>query len=312
MVELDSIFSDDWADDHRSGLIAVVGRPNVGKSTLINAVLGQKIAIVTAKPQTTRQRQLGIHTTDAAQILFIDTPGIHKPHTRLGDYMIGTAHDALKDADVILWIMDASQPPTAEDSHISELIGQIVPNTPVVLVLNKMDLLRDDRNLAEHQLLYDSHSVLRTSAANVVGIDELLNCLVPLLPLGPRYFPADQASDANLRFVAAELIREQIIELTSEEIPYTVAVEINSFREKPDLTIIEATIYVERESQKGIIIGKRGSMIKRIGSLARAELETQLESKVHLETRVKLLKNWRSNEAFMRRVGYSPPKRKDS
>ena len=312
MVELDSIFSDDWAEDHRSGLIAVVGRPNVGKSTLINAVLGQKIAIVTAKPQTTRQRQLGIYTTAAAQILFIDTPGIHKPHTRLGDYMIGTAHDALKDADVILWIMDASQPPTAEDSHISELIGQIVPNTPVVLALNKMDLLRDDRDLAEHQSLCDSHSVLRTSAANVMGVDELLTCLVPLLPLGPRYFPADQASDANLRFVAAELIREQIIELTSEEIPYTVAVEINSFREKPDLTIIEATIYVERESQKGIIIGKRGSMIKRIGSLARAELETQLETKVHLETRVKLLKNWRSNEAFMRRVGYSPPKRKDS
>lgn len=310
MSELDSIFSDDWAEDHRSGLVALVGRPNVGKSTLINAILGQKIAIVTAKPQTTRRRQLGIHTSTEAQILFIDTPGIHKPKTKLGDYMVGVAHDAVKDADVILWIVDASQAPTDDDRRIADLFRQIVPKTPTVLALNKIDLVSDQREWPDHEALYEFSRVERTSATAGVGIDGLLKSLSALLPTGPRYFPSEQLSDANLRFLAAEVIREQIIELTSEEIPYTVAVEIDRYRERPEVTVIDATIFVERASQKGIVIGKRGKMIKQIGTRARATLESQLEKRVRLDTRVKVLKNWRSNEEFMRRVGYSMPKRK--
>ncbi len=309
MNELESIFSDDWGEDHRSGLVAVVGKPNVGKSTLINAILGQKIAIATAKPQTTRQRQLGIYTSDEAQILLIDTPGIHKPKSVLGNYMVGVAHDALKDADVILWILDAAAPPTDGDRNIASLLEKIVPRTPRVLALNKTDLAPDNIDFEEHLSLCERQSALPISAEKRRGIAGLIGCLIPLLPRGPRYYPADQASEANMRFIAAEIIRERIIELCSDEIPHAVAVEITEFREKRHITQIEASIFVERGSQKGIIIGKRGGMIKRIGIEARAELEALLEARVNLETRVKVQKNWRGNAEFMRRIGYRLPKR---
>lgn len=312
MDDLDSIFSDDWSHDHRSGLVAVVGRPNVGKSTLINTVLGQKVAIVAPKPQTTRQRQLGIHTTDEAQILFIDTPGIHTPKSLLGEFMLRVAHDALRDADVVLWIVDASSPPRKADHRISDVIGRFARSAPLVICLNKCDLLDASFDGKAWLALSDSAHVVTTSATEGRGIGDLLNCLRPLLPLGPRFYPAEQISEANLRFLAAEIVREKVIESTSAEIPHAVAVEIVRFEESPELSHIDAVIYVERQSQKGIAIGKRGGMIKRIGVAARAELQQTLETKVHLATRVKALKNWRSNEAFMRRVGYALPKRRTS
>lgn len=308
MDDLDSIFSDDWGADHRSGVVSIIGRPNVGKSTLINAILGQKIAIVTAKPQTTRRRQLGIYTRPEAQILFVDTPGIHQPHNCLGDYMVKAAHDALKDADVILWIVDASQTPNSQDRRIAARLDNMA--APKLLALNKIDLVGKGRGRSPYLTLIDAHKALETSGQEKRGIDELVDSLIPLLPRGPRYYPAEQASEASLRFMAAETIREKIIELASEEIPYAVAVDINRFKEKANIAIIEAFIYVERDSQKGIIIGRRGRMIKQIGIRARADLEKLLGTSVHLETRVKVLKNWRSNEEFMRRVGYKMSKGK--
>lgn len=307
-MSLDSIFNEDWSEDHRSGVVAVVGRPNVGKSTLVNAILGQKIAITTPKPQTTRRNQLGIYTTGDIQILFTDTPGLHKPHNTLGEYMMTVAESALKDADVIVWILDVSEEPQKADEYIAETIQAKRGKIPVLLVLNKIDLVPNKTAFDEHLALIEHQQVFKVSASENLGVTELLDAVKELLPLGPRYYPADEVSDLNMRFIAAEIVREKVIMHTEQEIPHSVAVEVTDYKDKEKRTEIYATIYVERDSQKGIIIGKKGSMIKQIGTEAREDIGNMIERKVFLDLHVKVLKNWRSNEAFMRRVGYKMPK----
>jgi GTP-binding protein Era len=303
---IDSIFSDDWPDDHRSGVVAIVGRPNVGKSTLINALLGQKIAIVAPKPQTTRTRQLGIYTTPHLQILFTDTPGLHEPHNKLGEMMLESIHQALSDADAILWIVDASQPPNSEDQRIAQTLNERASKKPVLLVLNKADLSLQYADA--YRALFAPREERAISALNGEGVAELIPLLSEWLPLGPRYFPTEQVSDANMRAIAAEIIREKVILNTEKEIPYSVAVKIEEYRETEERTYISATLYVERDSQKGILIGAGGKMIKTIGTQARHDLIALLETPVHLELNVKVLKDWRDDKALMRRMGYRMPK----
>lgn len=308
MNDLETVFDDQWPEHHRSGFIAVVGRPNVGKSTLINAILGQKIAIVTPRPQTTQRQQLGIYSREEVQIIFVDTPGLHAPKHKLGEFMVSVAQDALRDADLILWVLDVSTPPERSDLHIAETIAAVRGDTPVILALNKADLLGEDAREAHieaHKALVPHEQALLISALENAGVEALVEDLITRLPEGPRYYPIDQVSEVNLRFIASEVIREKIMLNTEEELPHAVAVEIDSYNERSDnLTYISAIIHIERDSQKGIIVGKGGSMIKRIGSQAREELAQILETKIFLDLRVKVLKNWRSDERLMRRLGY--------
>lgn len=309
-MTIDDIFDETWPEDHRSGVVAVVGRPNAGKSTLINRILGQKIAIVTAKPQTTRKRQLGIYTRPDGQILFVDTPGLHRPQNKLGAYMIEVAEFAIRDADLILWVLDASNPPQAGEKHIAARLEMLKGNLPVLLALNKRDRFTPETDLDPHLALIDHEAVVTLSALNGDNIEGLLAAIFERLPLGPRYYPADQVSEVNMRFIAAEIIREAVIENTDQEIPHSVAVEINEYKERSaDLTYIDALVYVERDSQKKIIIGKAGSMIKRIGSRAREQLAHSIGTRVFLDLHVKVLKDWRSDDGFLRRVGYRLPSR---
>jgi len=315
MTDLDTVFEDSIPPDHRSGVVAVVGRPNVGKSTLINNILGQKIAIVSPKPQTTRRQQLGIYTEDHAQILFMDTPGLHKPHHKLGEYMVGVAEEALKDADTILWVLDISVEPTKEDIYIAETVQKLRGATPLILALNKVDLVdakTRERHLDQYNQLVDNDAAVLVSAMNGSGVKELVDFLRDGMPFGPRYYPVDQVSEVNMRFIAAETIREKIILNTEQEIPYSVAVEVTEYKERSEtLTYISANIYIERDSQKGIIIGKNGDMIKRIGSEARNELSELVGTQIYLDLHVKVLKNWRMDEDLMRRLGYRLPKKND-
>lgn len=303
--DLDDIFNDDLPPDHRSGFVAVVGRPNVGKSTLINRILGQKIAIVTNKPQTTRKRQLGIYTQENGQVMFIDTPGLHRPHHKLGEYMIEVAEYAIRDADIILWVLDVSTAPQESDVYIAETLMRLRNEAPVILVLNKADLIGETADLTAHTNLIPHLEAVRVSAMTGAGVDDLLNIIVSHMPLGPRYYPTDQVSEVNMRFIASEIIRERVIENTEQEIPYSVAIEIEEYKERSDdLTYINATIYVERESQKGILVGKNGNMIKQIGVEARQALSEATGTRIYLDLHVKVLKDWRSNIPLLRRLGY--------
>ncbi|RME36093.1 MAG: GTPase Era [Thermoflexia bacterium] len=293
---------------HKSGFVAVIGRPNVGKSTLMNQLLGQKIAIVSPKPQTTRTRIQGILTRPDAQIIFVDTPGLHRPLHKLGEAMVATAASAIPDADVVLFVVDVSVMPTEEDRMIADLIRQRTTK-PVILVLNKMDLLPPEKVKPHTEAYWDlvpqRADWMMTIATEGVNLDKLLDQIVRHLPEGPRYYPGDLVTDQTEREIAAELIREQVLRFTHEEVPHSVAVVVEEYKERENGGVsIAATIYVEKESQKGILIGAGGQMLRRIGTAARQEIERMVGGKVYLELWVKVSKNWRRNPAMIRRLGY--------
>ena len=295
-------------EDHRSGFVAVIGKPNVGKSTLMNAYLGQKVAIVSDKPQTTRRRLLGILTRSDAQVIFVDTPGIHQPRHKLGQFMVQTAALAIPDADEILFVVDVSTMPDDEDRRIAALIAEH-EHIPVILVLNKMDLLPPERVQAHTNAYFDlvrHDDWMMLSATRGDNLDKLMARIIAHLLPGPRYYPEDQVTDQTVRAIAAELIREQVLRFTHQEVPHAVAVLVDEFKERSaDMTYIHATIVVERESQKGILLGEGGQMIKRISTAARREIEQLVGTRVYLELLVKVWKKWRKDEADLRRLGYA-------
>lgn len=297
----------DVPPDHRSGFVAVVGRPNVGKSTLMNAILGQKLAIVSPKPQTTRNRILGILTLDDLQAIFIDTPGIHRPRHKLGEFMLAEALSALPDADLVLWVVDVSRPPNDEDGQVATSLSRHA--LPVILILNKMDITPPTA-LLEHgrryrELLPTVTEDIAISALQGQGVPAVVDLLRRYLPPGPRYYPPDQITDVQERFLVAELIREKALLHLREEVPYAVAVDLEEFTERPGgVVYIAARLFVERESQKGILIGHEGGMLKRIGSEARQEIEALLEKRVYLDLRVVVKPKWRRDPAELRRLGY--------
>jgi len=281
----------------------------VGKSTLINALLGQKIAAVSPKPQTTRVNQLGILTNEEAQVVFVDTPGLHLPHNKLGEGMNAVAAQALSDADVVLWLVDANQPPHEEDQIITARLAEMAELPPVLQILNKTDLINEDvlaERCEEYARLFPKITQISVSALTGKGLPELLAAVTALLPQGEALFPDDQVTDLYERDIAADLIREAALEHLREEVPYALAVRIDDYQERGEEgAFISATLFVEKDSQKGIVIGKGGLMLKEIGKSSRAAIEKMSGRKVYLELRVKVSKNWRSNLAFLKQMGYT-------
>ena len=295
----------DELKDFRSGYVSIIGRPNVGKSTLLNSILGDKIAIVTSKPQTTRNKIIGIKTLDAAQIIFIDTPGIHRPRHKLGETMIRAAKEALNEVDVILIMVEPCEPDKG-DRVIIDLLKKV--QSPVFLLINKIDIFRksDILPIIDHfKELYPFKEIIPISAIKHDGINLLIKRICDYLPPGPRYYPDDLITDQMERFMVSEIIREKTMYMTKEELPYSVAVKVAEWKEREDgLISINCNIYVERNGQKAIIIGKRGAMLKAIGSAARLEIEKLLNTKVFLEIWVKVKKNWRNDIRFLKELGY--------
>jgi GTP-binding protein Era len=292
----------------KSGFISIIGRPNVGKSTFLNSAIGQKIAIMSDKPQTTRNRIQGVLTRENSQMVFIDTPGIHKPKHRLGDFMLKVAVNALKEVDLILFMITADESFGKGEEFIINQLKTV--ETPVFLVINKIDLVHPDELLkiiVQYKDLYPFKEIVPISALNGNNMDRLLDMIEDYLPEGPQYYPAGQVTDHPERFIISEIIREKVLHLTREEVPHSVAVVIDQIEKRDDeknLVHIMATIIVERDSQKGILIGKQGRMLKEIGKRARLEIEHLLGSKVFLELWVKVQSDWRNRLTYLREYGY--------
>lgn len=293
----------------RSGFVTVVGRPNAGKSTLLNHLLGQKVLIVSDKPQTTRNRIQCIVTEDRGQIVFLDTPGIHKPKHKLGEYMVEEAKESLGDVDIILYMVDAAVPLGRGEEFVIEMLRKA--KAPCILALNKVDLINKEqlaKQVKTFAQLMDFKAIVPVSALTGENTDELLNVIFESLPEGPLYYPQDEVTDQPERFIMAELIREKVLQMTRDEVPHSIAVVVDEVEEKKTLVKVRATIVVERDSQKGIIIGQGGNMLKTIGRLARVDIEALLGSQVFLELWVKVRKDWRNRIDTMRHLGYDTRK----
>lgn len=290
----------------KSGFATLIGRPNVGKSTLMNCLIGQKIAITSNKPQTTRNRIQTVYTSEEGQIVFLDTPGIHKAKNKLGDYMVNVAEKTMSEVDVILWLVEPSNFIGAGERHIIEQLQKTA--TPVILVINKIDTVKREQLLEyidTYRKEYDFAEVVPVSALKADNTEELIKCIMKYLPYGPAFYDEDTVTDQPMRQIVAELIREKALRLLEEEIPHGVAVSIESMKFKKNIVDIEATIVCERDSHKGIIIGKGGSMLKRIGSMARPEIEDMLEKQVNLQLWVKVKKDWRDSDFLLKNFGYN-------
>ena len=293
--------------NQKSGFVALIGRPNVGKSTLMNRLIGQKIAITSNKPQTTRNRIQTVLTTDEGQIVFLDTPGIHKAKNKLGDYMVNVAQRTLSEVDVILWLVEPSNFIGAGERHIIEQLKKV--NTPIILVINKTDTVKKEEVFGfidTYRKELDFQEIVPVSALRGNNTDELIGCIFKYLPYGPAFYDEDTITDQPMRQIVAELIREKALRLLEEEIPHGIAVSIDSMKETGRICHIDATIVCERDSHKGIIIGKQGQMLKKIGSQARPEIEDMLEKQVNLQLWVKVKKDWRDSDFLMKNFGYNP------
>lgn len=295
-------------DNFKSGFVALVGRPNVGKSTLMNHLIGQKIAITSEKPQTTRNRIQTVYTDGRGQIIFLDTPGIHKAKNKLGEYMVNVAEGTLKEVDVILWLVEPSTFIGAGERHIAEILRKV--KTPVILVINKIDTVKSQEHVMScietYKNVCDFAQIIPVSALKDKNTDRMTELLFQYLPFGPQYYDEDTVTDQPMRQIAAELIREKALRLLDEEIPHGIAVTIESMTERENgMFDIEANIVCERESHKGIVIGKGGSMLKKIGTAARREIENLMGARVNLQLWVKVRKEWRDSELYMKNYGYS-------
>ncbi len=292
---------------YKSGFVTLIGRPNVGKSTLMNRLIGQKIAITSNKPQTTRNRIQTVYTSEEGQIVFVDTPGIHKAKNKLGDYMVNVAERTLSEVDVILWLVEPSSFIGAGERHIIEQLRKVKP--PVILVINKVDTVKREELLPyidTYRQQMEFQEIVPVSALKGDNTDTLISCIMKYLPYGPAFYDEDTVTDQPMRQIVAELIREKALRLLEEEIPHGIAVSIEQMHYRKRICDIEATIICERDSHKGIIIGKGGSMLKRIGTAARSDVEELLEMQVNLQLWVKVKKDWRDSDFLLKNFGYNP------
>ena len=292
--------------DYKSGFVTLIGRPNVGKSTLMNYLIGQKIAITSNKPQTTRNRIQTVLSTEEGQIVFVDTPGIHKAKNKLGEYMVNVAERTLNEVDVVLWLVEPSTFIGAGEKHIAEQLGKV--KTPVILVINKVDMVKKEEILTfidAYRKIYNFAEIVPVSARSGENTDELVKVILKYLPYGPQFYDEDTITDQPERQIVSELIREKALHCLNDEIPHGIAVAIDSMKYRKKIVDIDATIICERDSHKGIIIGKQGAMLKKIGSTARYEIEKMLDCKVNLQLWVKVKKDWRDSDFLIKNFGYT-------